>query len=531
MAPSVRSTSSTRSRASARRGSSSCGGWSCRDRTEHASRLDGCGLASGRCATTRMSSRRSLPGPRRLERGARPGLAVVAVARRRSRRLVVAAAPIPRAVSALARARSSPAGGGAARASTLSTRACSLPHVGEAAPARSRSSRAPRATTGSTCAFLRRLDRFGGLVGLREPVLLDLPVGRSPPQGAILELDARLRLPRPASHGFDERTWLRRHGVHVVVLGRTGGSSGGAAGSAATPTGFVAWLARSLAPGLRESGARSWRASCSARTRTCRRISATPSGPPASTTCWRSAARTCSSSPPASSAWPGSCGLPRWLGELGALAGIASYVLAVGAQPSVIRAGIAGALGSIAWLCRPAARPLAFPARRRADPARLEPVQPARRRLPALVRGRRRDLRRRPAREGLVLEGYPVPPGLPRGARGLARLRARDGADPLARSSGGSRSTPCPRTRSPRRSSRRCSGSPSRRPSRLRSPRLRRSDRRRRTAGSPPTWPGAPTCSSGFRAPRSRRTPAAIGAPGGSPRPAPGGSDRYRQGR
>ena len=43
-------------------------------------------------------------------------------------------------------------------------------------------------------------------------------------------------------------------------------------------------------------------------------------------------------------------GVPRWLGELGALAGIGSYVLAVGAQPSVIRAGIAGALGSIAWL-------------------------------------------------------------------------------------------------------------------------------------------------------------------------------------
>jgi competence protein ComEC len=43
-------------------------------------------------------------------------------------------------------------------------------------------------------------------------------------------------------------------------------------------------------------------------------------------------------------------GLPRWLGQLGALAGIAGYVLAVGAQPSVIRAGIAGALGSLAWL-------------------------------------------------------------------------------------------------------------------------------------------------------------------------------------
>jgi competence protein ComEC len=43
-------------------------------------------------------------------------------------------------------------------------------------------------------------------------------------------------------------------------------------------------------------------------------------------------------------------GVPRWLGELGALTGIGGYVLAVGAQPSVIRAGIAGALGSLAWL-------------------------------------------------------------------------------------------------------------------------------------------------------------------------------------
>ena len=43
-------------------------------------------------------------------------------------------------------------------------------------------------------------------------------------------------------------------------------------------------------------------------------------------------------------------GLPRWFGQLGALAGIGSYVLAVGPQPSVIRAGIAGALGCLAWL-------------------------------------------------------------------------------------------------------------------------------------------------------------------------------------
>jgi len=43
-------------------------------------------------------------------------------------------------------------------------------------------------------------------------------------------------------------------------------------------------------------------------------------------------------------------GIPRWLGQLGALASIGGYVLAVGAQPSVVRAGVAGALGSLAWL-------------------------------------------------------------------------------------------------------------------------------------------------------------------------------------
>jgi competence protein ComEC len=35
---------------------------------------------------------------------------------------------------------------------------------------------------------------------------------------------------------------------------------------------------------------------------------------------------------------------------VGALAGIGAYVLAVGPQPSVIRAGIAGSLASVAWL-------------------------------------------------------------------------------------------------------------------------------------------------------------------------------------
>jgi competence protein ComEC len=43
-------------------------------------------------------------------------------------------------------------------------------------------------------------------------------------------------------------------------------------------------------------------------------------------------------------------GAPRWVGHVAALAGIGAYVLAVGPQPSVVRAGVVGALGSFAWL-------------------------------------------------------------------------------------------------------------------------------------------------------------------------------------
>src|SRR5204862_1615883 len=43
-------------------------------------------------------------------------------------------------------------------------------------------------------------------------------------------------------------------------------------------------------------------------------------------------------------------GVSRLAGELGALTAIAGYVLAVGPQPSVIRAGVAGGLASLAWL-------------------------------------------------------------------------------------------------------------------------------------------------------------------------------------
>jgi competence protein ComEC len=236
---------------------------------------------------------------------------------------------------------------GSARLDALDT-SLLLNHVGEAEPA-SLVVTGPARTNGFELRIPARMIRFGRMT-VGEPVLLELPVGRSPPQGAILELDARLKLPRPASGGFDERTWLRRHGVHVVALGRDWRIVGHRKGLGGYADRVRAWLAGSLAPGLTgerhavlegivlgEDGGLSPELRDAFRASGLYHLLAV-SG---QNVIFVAAGIL-------GLAWV--VGLSRGLGELGALAGIGSYVLAVGAQPSVIRAGIAGALGSIAWL-------------------------------------------------------------------------------------------------------------------------------------------------------------------------------------
>ena len=112
-----------------------------------------------------------------------------------------------------------------------------------------------------------RVRRFDG-IALRERVLLELPAGRAPPQGAVLELRARPVAPRGPETGFDERGWLARRGIHVVlhasgswqIVGRRGGI-GGVGDRLRTA---IATLSRS---GRRASGARSSSGSCSEPTR------------------------------------------------------------------------------------------------------------------------------------------------------------------------------------------------------------------------------------------------------------------------
>src|SRR4029453_6043249 len=94
-----------------------------------------------------------------------------------------------------------------------------------------------------------RVQTFRGR-GLSETVLLELPLGRAPPQGARIESVVELREPRGPRDGFDERALLRRRGVHVVARGRTWRLVGRRGGLAGWADRARRKLAASIAPGL-----------------------------------------------------------------------------------------------------------------------------------------------------------------------------------------------------------------------------------------------------------------------------------------
>jgi competence protein ComEC len=198
--------------------------------------------------------------------------------------------------------------------------------------------------------------RFGRL-RFRESVLLELPLGRAPPQGGLLEAVTTVRLPKLPKHGFDERAWLRHHGVHVVLRADRWRLVGHRGGLCSIADRLRRALAGSIAPGLHgerrgviEGVVLGDEQGLSEQLRERFRTSGlyhllAVSGQNVVLVAGGALAL----------AWL--LGIPRWLGQLAALLSIGGYVLAVGPQPSVVRAGVAGALVSLAWLAsRPADR-------------------------------------------------------------------------------------------------------------------------------------------------------------------------------
>ena len=160
-----------------------------------------------------------------------------------------------------------------------------------------------------------------------------------------------MKAPRGPEHGFDERTWLRRQGVHVVLHvdeWHVVGAARWARRRRRPPAPVASALVLARAHGRTARARR--RGAARRRRRLVRRSRSRRSAARASTTCWPSRARTSCCSRAACSRSPSRSASAACWGHLGALAAIGAYVLAVGPQPSVIRAAIAGAAVSVAWL-------------------------------------------------------------------------------------------------------------------------------------------------------------------------------------
>ncbi len=199
--------------------------------------------------------------------------------------------------------------------------------------------------------------RFDGIM-FRERVLLQLPAGRAPPQGAVLELRARPVAPRGPETGFDERGWLDRRGIHVVLtasgpwrtVGRRGGIGGvgdrlrtavaralalGTSGERRSlVTGVVLGADEGIDPALRDA----FKASGLYHLLAVSGQNIVFIGFGVLGLAYV-------------------LGVPRAAGHAFAIVAILAYALAVGWQPSVVRAAVAGCLASLAWLfARPSER-------------------------------------------------------------------------------------------------------------------------------------------------------------------------------
>lgn len=200
-----------------------------------------------------------------------------------------------------------------------------------------------------------RVRSFDGRI-VDERAQLELPASeRAPPQGAVLELVARVVAPEPGGDGsFDEEAYLRRLGMHVVLrasgyraVGRRGGIAGlgdrlRAALSASIAPGLegeraalVAGIVLGEDEGLDDELRDRFRASGLYHLLAVsgQNVAYVVAG--VLLLSWIA-------------------GVPRLAAQLAAVAAILGYVLAVGWQPSVVRAGVAGVLASVAWV---AARP------------------------------------------------------------------------------------------------------------------------------------------------------------------------------
>ena len=388
---------------------------------------------------------------RDLDRAAARGCVVLAVAASPWRRCRWRATARLAALRARARARR--AGGGARCGWTRSTRASSRRARRDAASrARDRAPARRRPVRRASSPMRAR----SATSAVREPVLLELPLGRSPPQGPSSRRRVRVAAPRPGGRLRRARAGSRASGVHVVLEASSWRDRRAARrdrrrrrpaprpararrrrpDASGERRGIVLGVVLGEDEGLSDELQDDFRASglyhlLAVSGQNVTFIAAGVLG----------ARRGCS----------GSRGCGASSPSLAAIAALRprGRLAAVGRARGRRRRRSPRSPGSLLA----AARPLALPRARRARAARLEPDVAARARLPALVRGGRRDLPRRPARSSRAR-------GLPAAARRRARRSPSRPRAVLATAPilwlqfGRCRSTRCRRTSSRSRSRR-----------------------------------------------------------------------------
>ena len=189
-----------------------------------------------------------------------------------------------------------------------------------------------------------------GTLRTHEPVLLQLPLGRSPPAGARLRLLAELKAPPGPSNGFDEAKWLRRQGIHAILQGqsyRVVGQRGGVAGIGDR---VGRWLSADTVRGLKGERRDVIQAIVLGRTSAVDQGLLDDFRATGLYHCLAVDGLKVAAVGGGAAAIVLFLGFGIYVAQLAALGAVAAYALAVGLHPSVVRAALAAGLGSLAWL-------------------------------------------------------------------------------------------------------------------------------------------------------------------------------------
>jgi competence protein ComEC len=206
----------------------------------------------------------------------------------------------------------------------------------------------PRA--GSFDQRMRALVLRWGTLRLHEPVLLQLPLGRAPPQGARLRLLGELRAPPGPTDGFDEAKWLRRQGIHAVLRAQSWRVIGRRGGVAGIGDRVGRWLSSDTTPGLKGERRDVIEAIVLGRSAGVDQGLLDDFRATGLYHCLAVDGLKVAAVGGGAAAVVLFLGLGIYVAQIAALLTVSSYALAVGLHPSVVRAALAAGLGSLAWL-------------------------------------------------------------------------------------------------------------------------------------------------------------------------------------